>query len=90
MRLIRGGEINPSQSMQGQSLTSYAESVPPGEPTFGAGKILVETSFYRLADEDPIWRANVEAESLPDRSATLHEIVVALRNELRGTGLVHD
>jgi hypothetical protein len=49
MRLIRGGEINPSQSIQGQSLTSYAESVPPGEPTFGAGK----SSLKRASIDSP-------------------------------------
>ena len=88
MRLIRGDEIDPYASSPGESFSTYAESVPPGEPVFG-GKVVVETSVYRLSDEKLIWRGVVKADK-GNPQATMREVVQTLANHMRDTGLVHD
>ena len=91
MRLVRATEINPGESSQGESFTTYAGSVAPDDPPFGEGKLRIETSVYRLADEGLVWRAMVESDtSSNDPRIVVREAVSVMKDHLRGTGLVHD
>jgi hypothetical protein len=89
MRLIRADEIDPYGSTQGESFTTYAQSVPAGEVPF-AGKVVVETNIYRLSDEKVIWRGVVASDKGADPQATMREVVHALANHMHETGLIHD
>ena len=89
MRIIRPDEIDPSRSSQGESFITYAESADPGQPAFG-GKVLIETTIYRLEDSKLVWRGIVENPKTSDAHATIRDTVHALAGHFRDTGLIHD
>ena len=89
LRAIRETEVNPIESVAGESFSSYASSVPPGEDAFGAGKMLLETSVYNLTSEKLIWRAVVEADSTEGAQAMVRHAVNVMRHDLERTGLIH-
>jgi hypothetical protein len=89
MRLVRADEIDEHASTPGEGFSTYAESVPAGEAAFG-GKVVVETSVYRLSDEQLVWRGVVAADKSATQQGTMREVVKALANHMRDTGLIHD
>jgi len=89
MRIIRPDEVNPAESSRGESFMTYAESAAlSGEPAFG-GKVLIETTIYRLEDSKLVWRGIVENPKTTDAHATVRETVHALADHMRDTGLIH-
>ena len=88
LRVVRSTEIDPHASM-GDSITTYAESAPPGEQAFG-GKALLEASIYELSDEKLIWTGLVETEPSKDAKAVVRAAAKVVREQLRDTGLLHD
>jgi hypothetical protein len=88
MRLIREGEINPHASKPGESISSYANSVSPGEVPFG-GKLQIETTVYRVEDEGMIWKATVESDTSADRQTAIRDAVQVMSDHLRETGIIH-
>lgn len=89
MRVLRDTEVNPSQSEAGETFTTYAGSVPPGEDAFG-GMALIEAKIFRVSDEALVWRAVAECPNSGDPQAVVAEAVRVMMDELRRTGLVHD
>ncbi len=89
LRLLRPDEIDPASTYAGESFSTYAGSVSPGEPAFGKGNIRIETSFYDLADEKLVWRGIVESNQ-NDPHEIARGVVYVIGSRLRQTGLVHD
>ena len=90
MRVVRPNEVNPGETIPGETFSSYASSVDEGAPPFGEGKLLLETSVYRLESEKLLWRALVEADSTEGAQAMVRHAVNVMRGDLQRTGLIHE